>query len=260
MISILYTKALIPTEQKTIHFHRGRKTNFVLFPGQATSPHSHLQTLRQKLFLFLKRKLEDLIPTTFPFSSYFWETSSVQKWVNNFYLDRPSSLQSTSRFQGQVTTLFMCSGEEKASQSPPHCGRQIHPSIRSSLVLQGRLPPLHKGLLMPVWTLLPTTHTGMEPYSSPICELLKLAENWKSCNRNWYFSFVLLSCSLPQISFIITKVSIIMGRLCIWEIDGLCHIQIISWLTNGKKENILLPSLGLYSSTPFSIYCTSELL
>lgn len=52
----------------------------------------------------------DVIPTTFPFSSCFWESSSVQKWVNNFYppahFGRLSSFQSTSRFQGELTTPF----------------------------------------------------------------------------------------------------------------------------------------------------------
>lgn len=147
--------------------------------------HLHAVTCRHKG----RSSAPDLIPTTFPFSSCFWETSSTQKWVNNFcppaHFDRPSSLQSTPRFQGQVTTLFTWSGEEKASQSPPHCGRQIHPSISSSLVLQGRSPPLHKGQLTPVWALLPYNHTGMEPYSSTICHLLKLTENLKACNRIW---------------------------------------------------------------------------
>lgn len=156
----------------------------------------------------------------------------------------------------------MCSGKEKASQSPPHCGRQIYPYISSSLVLQGRLPPLQKGLLMPLRALLPSTHTGMEPYPSTICDLLKLAENLKGCNRIWSFSFVLLSCSLPQVSLTITKVSINMGRLCIWEMGGLCPET--SKLSHGllmvKKESILLPSLGPCSPIPFSIHCTSELL
>lgn len=131
----------------------------------------------------------DIIPTTFSFSSCLGETSSVQKWVTNFcppaHFGRLSSLQSTPRFQGEVTTPFTCSGEEKALQSPPHCGRKIHPSISSSLVLQGRLPPGQKGLPMPVQALLPSTHTGMEPYPSTICELLKLAENLRGCNRIW---------------------------------------------------------------------------
>lgn len=155
-------------------------------------------------------------------------------------------------------TLFTCSGEEKAMHSPPHCGRQIHPSISSSLVLRGRLPPLQKGPLMPVWALLPSSILAQSPAQAPFVIYLSLLKMWRAATE--FDSFVLLGCSLPQVSLKITKISIIMGRLHIWEMGGLCYIQIISQLTNGKKENILLPSLGLYSAIPFSIYCTSELL
>lgn len=143
-------------------------------------------------------------------------------------------------------------------QSPPNCGRQIHPSISSSLVLQGRLPTLQKGLLMPVWALLPSSILAWSPTQAPFVIYLSLLKNWKAATE--FDSFLWLGCTLPRVSLKITKVSIIMWRLCIWEMGGLCHIQTISWLTNGKNENILLPSLGLYSPTPFSIYCTSELL
>lgn len=65
-------------------------------------------------------------------------------------------------------------------------------------------------------------NAGMEPYPSTICVLPKSAENCKDCYRISQFSFVLLSCSLPQVALAIIKGSISEGRPCSWEMGGLC--------------------------------------
>lgn len=193
----------------------------MLFPGQATSPRCHLRTLR-------KRLCSRSNSHTFPFPSHFWETSSVQKWVGNFcprtHFGRLSSLQSTPRFQGQVTTLFMCSGEENAVttklwEADPPFHQQQSGSAR-------RLPTLQKGLLMPVWALLPSSILAWSPTQAPFVIYLSLLKNWRAATE--FDSFLWLGCTLPRVSLKITKVSIIMWRLCIWEMGGLCHIQTIS--------------------------------
>lgn len=134
----------------------------------------------------------------------------------------PSSLQSTPRFPGQVTTPLGHFGQKESHSLHHGVGGSSTPTPAAVWFCKGGYHHCKRDCSCLFGHCCDLPNAGMEPYLSPVYDLLKLARNCGDRSRIWWFSFVLLSCSLPQVALTITKVSVSKRRLCSWEMGGTC--------------------------------------